>query len=215
MSQNDFNIANQGFASFRGDLNSALQALASTSSGATAPATPYANQLWYDTANDLLKIRNEANSDWIDVLTVLGVTASAAELNQLDGLEVYGKTNILGTVTESSGVPTGAIMEYGSNANGSFLKFADGTMICKLTTPTLTSSTAVGNMFTSAASTRTYPAAFTAAPTIGASATRVGGSFGHFAGSVSNGASTVDVRLMTATSGATGTVDVVAVGRWF
>jgi hypothetical protein len=71
MSQNDFNIANQGFPSFRSDLNSALQALASTSSGATAPATPYANQLWYDTANDLLKIRNEANSAWI---TLFGVS---------------------------------------------------------------------------------------------------------------------------------------------
>jgi hypothetical protein len=70
MSQNDFNIANQGFPSFRSDLNSALQALASTSSGATAPATPYANQLWYDTATDLLKIRNEANSDWINLFGV-------------------------------------------------------------------------------------------------------------------------------------------------
>jgi len=70
MSQNDFNIANQGFPSFRSDLNSALQALASTSSGATAPATPYANQLWYDTATDLLKIRNEANSAWITLFAV-------------------------------------------------------------------------------------------------------------------------------------------------
>jgi len=47
-----------------------LQALASTSSGATAPATPYANQLWYDTATDLLKIRNEANSAWITLFSV-------------------------------------------------------------------------------------------------------------------------------------------------
>jgi hypothetical protein len=70
MSQNDFNIANQGFPSFRSDLNSALQALASTSSGATAPATPYANQLWYDTSTGLLKIRNEANSAWINLFGV-------------------------------------------------------------------------------------------------------------------------------------------------
>jgi hypothetical protein len=88
MSQNDFNIANQGFPSFRSDLNSALQALASTSSGATAPATPYANQLWYDTATDLLKIRNEANSAWI---TLFGVSTDGFVI--LDKIIHSGDTN--------------------------------------------------------------------------------------------------------------------------
>jgi len=50
-------------------------------------------------------------------------------ITTLDG-EVYAEGNILGTVTESSGVPTGAIIERGSNANGEFVKYADGTMIC-------------------------------------------------------------------------------------
>jgi len=42
----------------------------------------------------------------------------------------YGKFNILGTVSQSAGVPTGAIIERGSNSNGEYVKFADGTMIC-------------------------------------------------------------------------------------
>jgi hypothetical protein len=46
------------------------------------------------------------------------------------GNEVYKKQNILGTVSQSAGVPTGAIIERGSNANGEFVKYADGTMIC-------------------------------------------------------------------------------------
>ena len=58
MSQNDLSIANQGFASFRSDLNSALQALGSTNSGTSASSTTYANQLFYDTTNNILKIRN-------------------------------------------------------------------------------------------------------------------------------------------------------------
>lgn len=66
MSQNDFNIANQGFAAFRGDLNGALQALATNSSGATGPSTTYAYQWWYDTTANILKIRNAANSAWIN-----------------------------------------------------------------------------------------------------------------------------------------------------
>lgn len=67
MSQNDFNIANQGFPATRADLNSALQALASNSSGATAPATTYAYQWWYDTSTDILKMRNGANDAWINI----------------------------------------------------------------------------------------------------------------------------------------------------
>jgi hypothetical protein len=46
---------------------------------------------------------------------------------------VYGKSNILGTVSQSGGVPTGAIIERGSNANGEFVKYADGTVIAYTT----------------------------------------------------------------------------------
>jgi hypothetical protein len=65
MSQNDFNIANQGFPATRADINSALQALASTSAGTTAPSTTYAYQMWYDETDDLLKMRNSDNDAWI------------------------------------------------------------------------------------------------------------------------------------------------------
>lgn len=65
MSQHPFTIPNQLAPAARADINDALKALASTNSGATAPATTYANQFWYDTSTDLLKIRNEANSAWI------------------------------------------------------------------------------------------------------------------------------------------------------
>ena len=60
-------IANQTAASARTDINSAIQALASNSLGASAPSTTYAGQFWFDSANDILKIRNEANSAWLDV----------------------------------------------------------------------------------------------------------------------------------------------------
>lgn len=65
MSQHDMNIANQGFPAFRSDLNDALAALASTSAGATAPSTTFAQQLWYDSTNNLLKMRNTDNDAWI------------------------------------------------------------------------------------------------------------------------------------------------------
>lgn len=91
MSQHDLSIANQGFPAFRADLNDALGALGTNSSGATAPATTFANQFWYDTANNQLKQRNEDNDAWMVV----------AEYNQATDtlIAIGGKT-----------LPTGAIV---------------------------------------------------------------------------------------------------------
>jgi hypothetical protein len=44
--------------------------------------------------------------------------------------QAFRRGNILGTVSQSGGVPTGAIIERGSNANGEFVRFADGTQMC-------------------------------------------------------------------------------------
>lgn len=46
-------------------------------------------------------------------------------------IAAYGKNNIVGAVSQSGGVPTGAIIEKGANANGDFVKFADGTLLCR------------------------------------------------------------------------------------
>jgi len=40
---------------------------------------------------------------------------------------------ILGTVSQLEGLPTGAIIERGSNDNGEYVRFADGTQICTKT----------------------------------------------------------------------------------
>lgn len=42
----------------------------------------------------------------------------------------YGPGNLVGPVSETAGIPTGAVMERGSNANGDYTRFADGTQIC-------------------------------------------------------------------------------------
>jgi len=70
MSQNDYVIANDTAANVRADINLALAALASQSSGATAPSTTYANMIWYDTATDTLKMRSESNTAWITLGTL-------------------------------------------------------------------------------------------------------------------------------------------------
>ena len=47
-----------------------------------------------------------------------------------DAIGAFRHGNILGTVSQSAGVPTGAVIERGYNANGEYVKFADGTLIC-------------------------------------------------------------------------------------
>mgnify|MGYP003640316627 CR=1 FL=1 len=105
MSQHDFNIGNQLFPATRTDLNNALVALASNSSGTSAPSTTYANQFWYETDTNKLKIRNESNSAWIEIATLdqsggtvqsiatagltlasTAISATGAEINQLDAI---------------------------------------------------------------------------------------------------------------------------------
>lgn len=68
MSQHDMDIANQGAASFRADLNLALAALVSNNAGASEPSTIFAYQWWYDSTLNILKQRNAANDAWINVL---------------------------------------------------------------------------------------------------------------------------------------------------
>jgi hypothetical protein len=45
-------------------------------------------------------------------------------------VDLYTNRNIVGSVNQSSGIPTGAIVETGSNAGGRYVRFADGTQIC-------------------------------------------------------------------------------------
>lgn len=70
MATHDYVIDNQSAPNFRSDLNNALAAIVSTNSNATAPSVTFANMLWYDTANNQIKKRNEANSAWITLGTV-------------------------------------------------------------------------------------------------------------------------------------------------
>lgn len=117
MSQHDLNIANQTFPSFRSDLNSALEALGTLSSGATAPSSPFSNQLWVDTAADpiLLKIRNNDNDAWITIGSITATTdlftlvadtiseATSAAGVTIDGVLLKDSAVSTDTISEKTG----------------------------------------------------------------------------------------------------------------
>ena len=70
MATHDYNIANQTASSARTDINNALSAIVTNNSGLLEPTTMFANMIWYDTTNDLLKIRDAGNTFWITLGTV-------------------------------------------------------------------------------------------------------------------------------------------------
>lgn len=138
MSQHDLNIANQGFPAFRADLNDALVALGSTNSGATAPATTFANQLWYDTANNILKIRNEDNDAWISIATldqsadtvsaITAATVNAGALNATGVTTVQAGTAAAPAITTTGDTNTGILFPAADSVGVS----AGGTEICRV-----------------------------------------------------------------------------------
>lgn len=96
MSQHDFTIANQTASNARADINNALQALASNNSGTAAPTTTYANMFWYETDTNILKMRNEADSAWINLLYIDQTNNKVHILNDTEVVNTSGvKTGLL------------------------------------------------------------------------------------------------------------------------
>jgi hypothetical protein len=55
---------------------------------------------------------------------------------QITGEAALHRGNMVGNVGQSGGNPTGAVIERGSNANGDYVRLADGTQICWKTVTT-------------------------------------------------------------------------------
>jgi hypothetical protein len=73
MAQHDQVIGNDIGLPVREDINAALAAAFSSSSGATEPAVKVPGQLWFDTSSSSLKVRNAANDSWHVVVFTFSV----------------------------------------------------------------------------------------------------------------------------------------------
>lgn len=80
----------------------------------------------------------------------------------------YGPGNVVGTVAQVGGTPTGAVIESGSTVDGAYTRFACGLQICTSTQITADVNVSIGALFKSAVQTWTYPSVFVAAPVVSA-----------------------------------------------
>ncbi len=122
MSQHDMVIANQSGAAFRADLNLALLAIISQSSGAVEPTTTYAYMFWLDTSggNPILKVRNAANSAWV-IFTprydlINGGLVPLTGAVTLSGQLTFSNTDYIaipvGTTAQRPGSPASGMIRY-------------------------------------------------------------------------------------------------------
>ncbi|MCT8948390.1 phage tail protein [Pseudomonas iridis] len=147
-----------------------------------------------------------------------GGTSQATARTAL-GLGSASVAAIVGTVSQTAGTPTGAIIEQGSNANGSYVKFADGTMMSWWTRTGVT--LAYGNIFTLAGGNTyygsagwTFPVQFTGVPTVTCMVRSTGRLLWACLNNVS--AATANFYLLSALNETVSSdFTFIAIGRWF
>lgn len=128
---------------------------------------------------------------------------------------IYDWANILGTVSQASGVPTGAIIERGSNANGQYVRFADGTQICwHRATVSLAIDTAFVGGFRAIAQTWSYSATFSAAPEVVVTPLALTAMSGLTQNAPGTASVNWSVGAVSSQTAADRTVSLIATGRW-
>lgn len=131
----------------------------------------------------------------------------------ITGLGTAAVADIVGTVSESGGVPTGAIIQRGSNANGEFVLFADGLAIALSPLFTLSNNVATGSLFVSGAiQTWDFPITFVETPSLSG---YVSNSIRWmtFSGATNSSVSLASMATVSSSTALAGKA--MAIGKWY
>lgn len=188
----------------------------------TASNTP-GNNYPISSAGSLLNIRRSA-TNWTQRYSTYAGSSLRTDIRIFERsygsagwtpwVEIFHQGSILGTVSQSGGIPTGRVIQRGSNANGEFVRFADGSQFCAAYLEAVTVETAKGALFgIDATRTWTFPIAFIAPPVVNPGS---GGGVNRWltAGPPSATAVGWEVLSHTSSNVASGP-SISAFGRWF
>ena len=95
-----------------------------------APGGSWSEMMRMDPAAQAITLATGAGAEL--QLTQEGLALNMAPGGVEDWRPIYSQGNALGAVSQAGGQVTGALFESASTANGSYVKFADGTLICTL-----------------------------------------------------------------------------------
>ncbi|HEV7278383.1 MAG TPA: hypothetical protein VGN80_19050 [Devosiaceae bacterium] len=136
---------------------------------------------------------------------IAGLTTAAGRFPRFSGVDTVVAQAIVGTVSQLGGTPTGALFEYGSNSNGTYLRLPDGTQLCFAVVPGA-SGTVVW----------TYPAAFSGAPNLQLTCNSSPSDQPRIVGPTSTGSTSASIVAITyAGSASSISINAAAIGRWF
>lgn len=145
-------------------------------------------------------------------------TVAAGDDSRITG--AIQRTAMVGAVSQSAGAPTGAIIERGSNSNGEYAKFADGTLICWFTrsveSAAANSSGGTTNLYFSSEVGLTFPATFTGIiPTVTPSASLSSGGTSSWPSVRGRSLTGTSLALISNVQNAAAYLGYTAIGRWF
>ncbi|NEX47748.1 DUF2793 domain-containing protein [Pseudotabrizicola algicola] len=132
----------------------------------SADGNTFTTALSVNPANGLLA--GAAVTDTASDLTPGRLLKVGAGAGQLDP-SLYRRGTVLGPVSQSGGQPTGALIERGSNANGNYMRFADGTQICtrRVQLTGISINVAMGSLFRATVGSFDFPATFATVESVG------------------------------------------------
>ncbi|MFK4062963.1 hypothetical protein [Brucella anthropi] len=166
---------------------------------------------------------NDVNTAALADITALGrallaLTGTNGNIPVMTGAGTVASRPIVGTVSQSGGVPTGAIVEYGGTAVQGYVRFAGGLQICWADTSNIpVSNSAVGNIFRGDTTNMgATPAAFAAVPMVivGGTGSAGGGWTAQEVYQTASNWGAFSVRSATSV-GTTARYFLVAIGRWY
>ena len=108
MATHDYVIDNATAPAVRADINSALQAIVSNNSNASAPSSTFANMFWYDTDANWFYMSNEDDDAWIKLF----------KLNQTSDLIQHIANSAVVDISTGADVATLGIQVSGSWTGG-------------------------------------------------------------------------------------------------
>ena len=103
MAQHDYDIANGAGSAVRADINAVLDAVVSHNSGSSAPSVTFPYMSWADMTSGILKVRNAANTAWVNFQNLDGSLIDNVATNAK--LADMAANTIKGRITGSTGDP--------------------------------------------------------------------------------------------------------------